>query len=185
MSFEQPMVVPKLSKEKDVKIEDVYVSVQKISNLFSRIRSFLTPPETLKKETPISDKLVVQKAVTQQIENQEEKPPAHTELIKYPEPRRVIDMLPHLNFESVLGEEIPERKLIAPELISSKTQEIYMKRLAGRESGYTYQEIDEILKMRGLRPNTQRAHDFMERWDKEHAERLLYNEFAIEKKKKK
>lgn len=185
------MVVPELPRKEVVKIEEVYVLAPETPSLVSKIITFLTLPETPKKEIPPAVGLVVKEETIQLVGYKEKKIfPENSEspkILNLPTqdqatPLKILVELPHANFRSVLGEKVREQRLITQEAISAKTREIYMKRLAGRESGYTYHEIDEMLKKKGVSPNAPQAREFMEKWDREHAERLLYAELTVKKK---
>lgn len=182
MSFEkpaeQPMVVPELHKKEKVRIEEVYVSAPETPSALSKIKTFLTPP---------SIESAPEEASVPYIEDTEEKtPPEHVEppqpLAPVQErvmPPKALAELPHTGFESILGEKVQERRPVTQEEISAKTREIYMKRLAGREPGYTYHEMDEMLKRKGIRPNTSQAREFFGKWDRERAENILHEESVI------
>ncbi len=56
------------------------------------------------------------------------------------------------------------------EEISKLVREIQEKRLKGKEPGYTWKEIDEVLKKDGITPGTPEADRFMKKWDLRKAE---------------
>jgi len=57
--------------------------------------------------------------------------------------------------------------------IRRRSEEIYRKRLEGKEPGYTYAETDAMLGREGITPGTPEADKFMKKWDWERAEKQL------------
>jgi hypothetical protein len=66
-----------------------------------------------------------------------------------------------------------KKKEPTEEEIRKRAYEIYQKRLAGKEPGYTHAEIDAMLIKTGMTPRTPEADEFMRKWDWEQARKQL------------
>lgn len=65
--------------------------------------------------------------------------------------------------------------------IREKAHEIHQKREAGKEPGFTWQEIDKMLQEKGLTPGTEEARKFMEKYDWSQAEKEQKKKEFVEK----
>jgi len=84
--------------------------------------------------------------------------------------------------KKIEGAEGPAKKLgYTKEMVEARAAEIERRRIEGKEAGFTWQEIDALLRKNKIEPGTPEAKTFMAEWDKQIARQELAKENKQEK----